>query len=106
MTDSETNPSKFDNIVYLGSVASPAELTQWQPYLRMRVLLALLVDLVRMVDPKEAILLVNDSDARIVVQLLIVLVDDASQIVKWLELQLIHKSVYLNYEHTDTVTAV
>lgn len=104
MAESETNPPELYNIVYLRSVASPTKLTQRQPYLRMWVLLTLLVNLVRMIYPKEAILLVNDSDARIIVQLLILLVDDAPQIVKWLELQLIQKPVYLNY--IDTVTAV
>ena len=100
VTEPETDPSELYNIVYLRSVASPTELTQRQPYLRVRVLLTLLINLVRMIDPKVAILLVNDSDARIVVQLLILLVDDAPQIVKWLELQLIQKPVNLNYKRS------
>lgn len=86
MAETETNTAKFYNVVDLSPIASPTELTQWQPDFGVRIFLALLVHLVRVIDPKKAFFLVDDSYAWIVVQILVLLVHNTRQVVKFLEL--------------------
>lgn len=86
VAEAKPHTAEFYNVVDFCYVAPSAKLRQWHPNLGVRVLLAFLVHLMRVIDPEEAFFLIDHSDSRVEVQLLILLVDNARQVVEWLEL--------------------
>lgn len=96
LADPKSNPSKLDDVVEFSFVAKLTKLTQRLPDFGVGRIEALLVNLVRVVDPVAVVGVVNESNPGIVVQILVVLVHYTRQVVEALELNLVLEPIQLH----------